>query len=57
MLQTDVLIIGTGIAGATAALKLAENPNRHITLITREPDPHESNTALCPGRDHQPRTG
>lgn len=49
MLQTDVLIIGTGIAGATAALKLAEDPNRHITIITREPDPHESNTGYAQG--------
>ena len=49
MLQTDILIIGTGIAGATAALKLAEDPNRHITIITREPDPHESNTGYAQG--------
>lgn len=49
MLQTDVLIIGCGIAGATAALKLAEDPNRHITVITREPDPHESNTGYAQG--------
>ncbi len=49
MLQTDVLIIGTGIAGATAALKLADDPNRHITIITREPDPHESNTGYAQG--------
>jgi L-aspartate oxidase len=49
MLQTDVLIIGTGIAGATAALQLAENPKLRITLITREPDPHESNTAYAQG--------
>jgi L-aspartate oxidase len=49
MLQTDVLIIGTGIAGAAAALKLAEDPNCHITIITREPDPHESNTRYAQG--------
>ncbi len=49
MLQTDVLIIGAGIAGATAALKLAEDPKRHITIITREPDPHESNTGYAQG--------
>lgn len=49
MLQTDVLIIGTGIAGAAAALKLADDPNRHITVITREPDPHESNTGYAQG--------
>ena len=49
MIQTDVLIIGTGIAGATAALRLARNPNRRITLITRDPDPHESNTYWAQG--------
>jgi L-aspartate oxidase len=49
MLQTDVLIIGTGIAGATTALRLADDPNRHITIITREPDPHESNTRYAQG--------
>jgi L-aspartate oxidase len=46
---TDVLIIGTGIAGAAAALKLAQNPKRRIILITREPDPEESNTRYAQG--------
>jgi L-aspartate oxidase len=49
MLRTDVLVIGCGIAGATAALRLARNPERQITLITREPDPHESNTRYAQG--------
>ncbi len=49
MLYTDVLIIGSGIAGASAALKLAENPDLHITLMTREPDPLESNTRYAQG--------
>lgn len=49
MPQTDVLIIGCGIAGATAALRLARNPERQITVITREPDPHESNTRYAQG--------
>lgn len=49
MIQTDVLIIGCGIAGATTALRLARNSSRHITLITREPDPHESNTRYAQG--------
>lgn len=49
MLHTDVLIIGCGIAGASAALQLARNPNRHITIITRASDPHESNTRYAQG--------
>ncbi len=47
--QTDVLIIGCGIAGAAAALRLARNPRRQITVITREADPHESNTRYAQG--------
>jgi L-aspartate oxidase len=46
---TDVLIIGSGIAGATTALKLARNPQQRIILITREPDPHESNSRYAQG--------
>ena len=46
---TDVLIIGCGIAGATTALRLAREPERQITLITRDPDPHESNTRYAQG--------
>ena len=49
MAQTEVLIIGCGIAGATAALRLARNPDRQITVITRAPDPHESNTRYAQG--------
>ncbi|MBC8030911.1 MAG: L-aspartate oxidase [Pyrinomonadaceae bacterium] len=49
MNRTDVLIIGCGIAGATAALRLARNPERHITVVTRARDPHESNTRYAQG--------
>ena len=49
MKTTDVLIIGSGIAGASAALKLAQNPQRRILLLTRDPDPHESNSRYAQG--------
>jgi L-aspartate oxidase len=47
--ETDVLIIGCGIAGATAALRLAQDPKLHITVVTAEEDPHESNTFYAQG--------
>ena len=37
------------IAGATAALRLARNPQRQITVITRAADPRESNTRYAQG--------
>ncbi len=49
MLQTDVLIIGCGIAGATAALRLATDPQRKILVITRNADPQESNSRYAQG--------
>ena len=49
MTRTEVLIVGCGIAGAAAALRLARDPQRHITVITRAPDPHESNTRYAQG--------
>jgi L-aspartate oxidase len=47
--QTDVLIIGGGIAGASAALRLAEDRQRQITIITRAADPEESNSVHAQG--------
>lgn len=44
-----MLIIGCGIAGATAALRLSRNSQRHITVVTRARDPHESNTRYAQG--------
>jgi len=49
LIQTEVLVIGCGIAGATTALRLARNAQRQITVITRDPDPHESNTRYAQG--------
>jgi L-aspartate oxidase len=49
MRTTDVLIIGSGIAGASAALRLAQNPDRRILLLSRDPDPHESNSRYAQG--------
>ena len=49
MANTEVLIIGCGIAGATAALRLARNPGRQITIITRASEIHESNTRYAQG--------
>src|SRR5512137_2077261 len=49
MKTTDVLIIGSGIAGAAAALKLAQDPKKQIILITRDPDLHESNSRWAQG--------
>lgn len=49
MIYTDVLIIGCGIAGASAALRLAQNPRRQITIITRASDPRESNSRYAQG--------
>jgi L-aspartate oxidase len=47
--QTDVLIVGCGIAGASAALRLARDARRQITLITRAAEPKESNTRYAQG--------
>jgi L-aspartate oxidase len=43
------LVIGCGIGGATAALRLAQDPRRQITVITRATDPIESNTRYAQG--------
>ncbi|HXH30022.1 MAG TPA: FAD-dependent oxidoreductase [Bacteriovoracaceae bacterium] len=46
--NTDVLIIGTGIAGLSSALKLAENKTR-VTIVTRERKPEVTNTYWAQG--------
>lgn len=48
-MQTDILIIGSGIAGATAALNLAEDQERAITVITRTREATESESHYAQG--------
>ncbi len=48
LIQTEVLIIGCGIAGSTAALKLAD-AGVPVTVITRTARPEESNTYYAQG--------
>ncbi len=49
MAATDVLIIGSGIAGLTIASKLGEsNPETQITIVTKS-DANESNTKYAQG--------
>src|SRR5690606_42024141 len=48
-LQTDVLIIGSGIAGLSFAIKVARRfPDRTVTVITKSDD-SESNTKYAQG--------
>ncbi|HEY9166489.1 MAG TPA: L-aspartate oxidase [Candidatus Kryptonia bacterium] len=46
--ETDVLIIGSGISGAIAALQLADSSAR-VTLVSRSTNPEESNTYYAQG--------
>ncbi len=48
-MQTDVLIIGSGIAGASAALRLSADSQRQITLITSAERPIETNSQYAQG--------
>ncbi|MBN1246054.1 MAG: L-aspartate oxidase [Anaerolineae bacterium] len=48
-IETDALVIGCGIAGATAALELAQDSQRQVLVITRNYDPEESNTRYAQG--------
>lgn len=48
-MQTDTLIIGCGIAGATAALKLATDSQRQVVVLTRAEDPIDSNSEYAQG--------
>jgi L-aspartate oxidase len=48
-MQTDVLVIGSGISGAIAALRLAEDSQRQITVITRAAEAIEANSRYAQG--------
>jgi L-aspartate oxidase len=48
-MQTDTLIIGCGIAGATTAIILSEDTERLITLVSRTDDLLESNSKYAQG--------
>jgi L-aspartate oxidase len=48
-MQTDVLIIGCGIAGATAAIQLAMDNQRQVTVITRSLEPMDNNSSHAQG--------
>ena len=47
--ETDVLIIGCGIAGASAALRLAQERALRITVLAQAPDATESATRYAQG--------
>jgi L-aspartate oxidase len=48
-MQTDVLVIGCGIAGATVALQLAADHQRQVTVITRADQAADSNSSQAQG--------
>jgi L-aspartate oxidase len=49
LIETDVLIIGSGIAGAAAALRLAHDRQRQVLVITRAAGADECNTRYAQG--------
>jgi len=48
-IETDVLVIGCGIAGAAAALELSRDRTRDVLVITREHEASETATAYAQG--------
>ncbi|HET7376377.1 MAG TPA: FAD-dependent oxidoreductase, partial [Anaerolineae bacterium] len=48
LIETEILIVGSGIAGGSAALELAA-AGYHVTLVTRAAELNESNTYYAQG--------
>lgn len=48
-MKTDVLVIGSGIAGVISALRLAEDKKRQVTIITRAAKAIDTNTSYAQG--------
>jgi L-aspartate oxidase len=48
-IEADAFVIGCGIAGATAALRLAQDRQRQVVVITSAGTPEESNTRYAQG--------
>jgi L-aspartate oxidase len=48
-IEADVLVIGCGIAGAAAAMRLALDRQRQVLVVTRAADTAESNTRYAQG--------
>lgn len=49
ILKADVLVLGAGIAGCVAALKLAENKKIKILLVTKDKNVEQSSTLRAQG--------
>jgi L-aspartate oxidase len=47
--RTDVLVIGCGIGGSTAALRLSQEESLHVTVITGAEKPQETGTFYAQG--------
>ncbi|HEX2908176.1 MAG TPA: L-aspartate oxidase [Phototrophicaceae bacterium] len=48
-IRTNTLIIGCGIAGAAAALRLSDDPNHHVTVITRAAEASDTASSWAQG--------
>jgi glycine oxidase len=44
----NIVIIGSGIIGATIAYELAQNPDYQITVLDRQPHPVQPHQTTCP---------